>query len=79
MAGWSSSSTERMTDWPGPKYRIGENVGRERSKMRSPHGDSPFRYGWIWRRGEEMEGRVGSREMKARRARRSLGLRVVVG
>ena len=38
MAGWLSSSTERMTDWPGSKYQIGENVGRERSKMRSPHG-----------------------------------------
>ena len=56
VAGWLSSSAERTTDWPGPKYRIGENVGRERSKMRSPRGDSPFRYGWIWRRGEEMEG-----------------------
>ena len=79
MAGWLSSSMERMMDWPGPKYQIGENVSRERSKMRSLHGDLPFRYGWIWRRGEEMEGRVGSREMKARWARRSLGLWVVVG
>ena len=56
MAGWLSSSAEIMPDWPGPIYRIGEKVGRERSKIRSPRGDSPFRYGWIWRRGEEMVG-----------------------
>ena len=28
MAGWLSSSEERVMDWPGPKYQIGENVGR---------------------------------------------------
>ena len=38
MAGWLSSSAGRMADWPGSKYQIGENVGRERSKMRSPRG-----------------------------------------
>ena len=28
MVGWLSSSVERMMDWPGPKYQIGEeNVG----------------------------------------------------
>jgi len=54
VAGWLSSSAESMLDWRGPMYRIGEKVGRERSKMRSARGYSPFRYGW--RPGPEMEG-----------------------
>lgn len=39
--------------WFGPTHTIGEDVGRDRSKMR---GDSPFRCRWIWKGGDGMEG-----------------------
>lgn len=55
MASWLSSSGECMTNLPGPMHLIGENVGWEKSKMRSVRGDLTCRYGWISRGGKEME------------------------
>ena len=56
VASWLSSSGEHLTAWPGTMYRNGEKVGSEKSKMSlSLRGDLAFRYGWIMRRGKEME------------------------